>query len=203
MATIDNRRITAILLKSNIAALYDAILPIYALSAFWNTSGIDDNLPAEGDVKGVLGLYKAVSVPRISSDVALRDVELSQAGFEGVFAVPATSFLVPFVFAGPVWADISQSQGFGVALTVLRLTVFVQNTGTSGAALTVDLRVDGVSMLSAPVSVAMGSGENVGVVLPSANLINTSVPASGVLSAHILTAPNDAEGVAVNIWVKS
>lgn len=203
MATLDNLRVTALLLKSNLAAVYADVLPIYSLSAFWTVTGIDDDLPDEGEVKLVLDAYDGLKIPRNTADIALRDVKASTEAFEGVFSLPATAFLVPFTFSGPVFAPLSQSQGFGVALTLQRLTVFVQSAGTSGDALTIDIRVDGVTMLTAPISIAAATGENIGIIVPSSQIVTTAIPPSGVLSAHILTAPADAAGVGINIWVQS
>lgn len=203
MASLQHRRMTAILLQNGLNTLYNDVLPLYSLAAFWNVSGIDDDLPDEGEVKAVLDLFIPLAVPALNARAAIADVSASEEGFDGIFAVPATAFLVPFVFSGPVWAGQSQSQGFGVALELQRLTIFVQVSGTTGANLSLDLQVDDVSMLTAPVSVPVGSGDNVGVVVPSSQLVTTSIPASSVVSAHILAAPDDAEGVAVNVWVKA
>lgn len=203
MATLQNRRITAILLQNALNALYADVLPLYALSVLWAVGGIDDNLPDEGEVKAVLDGYSGIAIPALNARAALSDVDASTEPFEGLFALPATAFLVPLTFSGPVFAPLSQSQGFGVALTLQRLTVFVQSAGTSGDALTIDLRLDGVTMLAAPISIAAASGDNLGVMVPSAQIVTTAIPASGILSAHLLTAPAAASGVVLNVWVKS
>jgi hypothetical protein len=202
MATISHRRVMTILLQDVFNRLYNDVLPGYSVTAFWNVSGIDDDLPDEGEVKAIQDLYKLLVIPALNARAAYADVDASEEPFEGIFAVPSTAFLVPFVFSGPVWGGQSQSQGFGVALELQRLTVFVQDSGTTGANLSIDLQLDSVSMLTAPVSIPVGSGENVGVVVPSSQIATTAIPASGVVSAHILAAPDDAEGVAVNVWVK-
>lgn len=203
MATILHRRVQAILLQDVFNRLYNDVLPGYSVTAFWNVSSIDDDLPDEGEVKAIQDLYKQLAVPALNARAAYADIDASEEEFDGIFAVPSTAFLVPFVFSGPVYEGQSQSQGFGVALELQRLTIFVHISGTTGANLSIDLQLDDVSMLTAPVSVPVGSGENVGVVVPSSQLVTTSIPASSVVSAHILAAPDDAEGVAVNVWVKS
>ena len=129
-------------------------------------------------------------------------VMMSEEEFEGIFALPSTATLIPFIFNGPVWAGLSSAQGFGVALSLQRLSVFVQNTGTTGSNLALDVKLDGVSILTSPISVPVGSGDNVGVLVPASQIATTAIPASGVLSAHILTAPDDAESVRLNAWVK-
>jgi len=202
MATTQNRRITAILLQNALNALYNDVLPGYSLAAFWNVSGLDDDLPDEGEVKAVYELFRVLEVPALNARAALADVSASEEGFEGLFTVPSTATMVPLVFSGPVWAGLSQSQGFGVALTLQRLTVFVQNSGTAGADLSLDLRLDDVSMLTAPIVIPVGSGDNVGLIVPPSKITTTAIPSAGVLSAHIITAPDDAEGVALNVWVK-
>ncbi|MGD9125747.1 MAG: hypothetical protein PVH19_00075 [Planctomycetia bacterium] len=201
MATVQHRRIAAILLQDAIGQLNAAVAPLHALASVWTVSGINDDLPSEAEVKAVLDGYAALSIPGLNARIALADVNASTDPFDGQFAVPATAFVVPFVFAGPVWAPLEQAQGFGVALTLQRLTLFVSISGTTGADLTVDVRCDGVSMLSAVVSVPGGSGENIHVIVPDSQLITTSIPAGSVLSAHLVTAPDDAQGVTVNVWL--
>lgn len=203
MATLNNRRVTALLLKDNLNALYAEVLPLYALSSFWNASGSNEDLPAEGEVKTVMLAYETLAIRRITADTAIRDVKASSEEFEGMFTLPTTAFLVPFAFAGPVWSPLSQAQGFGVALTLQRLTVFVKHSGTAGDNLTIDLRVNDVSVLSTPVTIPINSGDNVGVIVPSFQIVTTAIPAESTLSAHILTAPDDAESVALNVWLKA
>ena len=202
MATVQHKRLTAILLQNAFSALYSGVLPGYSLTAFWNVSGIDDDLPDEGEVKAVYDQYVTLAVPALNARAAVADIAASEEDFDGLFSVPATATLIPFVFSGPVYAGLSDSQGFGVALTLQRLTIFVQNTGTTGANLSLDLRLDGITMLTSPLSIPVGSGENIGVIVPPSQIATTAIPASGVVSAHIVTAPDDAEGVAFNVWVK-
>lgn len=201
MATLQNRRITSILLQNALTALNTAVSPLYALAAVWNVSGLDDDLPDEGEVKTVLNSFAALEIPALNARSALSDVAASTETFDGLFAVPSTAFLVPFAFSGPVWSPLSQAQGFGVALKIQRLTVFVDATGTAGANLSIDLKVDDVSVLAAPLSIPIGSGDHVNLIVPSAAVTAPIIPAESVLSAHLLAAPDDAEGVTVNVWL--
>lgn len=85
MASADDRRMTAILLKRNLTELYGQVMPIYAQAYAWTLNNIDSLLPDEGEVKAVLTQYSAIKVSRISADNALRDIQSSTAEFTGEF----------------------------------------------------------------------------------------------------------------------
>jgi len=85
MASTDERRITAILLKKNLREFYAATMPLYALSASWSLNESDAELPGEGEVKEVLTRYNALKIPRISIEQSLREIQNSTDEFDGMW----------------------------------------------------------------------------------------------------------------------
>jgi hypothetical protein len=206
MASINNRRIVALLLQEKLNSLYAEVLPLYALANAWTLNSIDDDLPTEGEVKTVLEDYAALAVPATNTRAAVLDVGNSEETFDGAFAVPSTAFIRPFEFGGPVWGGAYQSQGFGIDLSIVRMTIFAGDTGTpgaSGSVITVDAQVDGVSLFSTLPEIAADSGTDVNYVVPDAYFITKSIPASGILKIHLPTMPDDAENITVNVWLQS
>jgi len=201
MATLLNRRVTGILLQNALNDINAAVSPLYALANVWTLNGIDDDLPAEAEVKAVLENYANLQVPALNVRAALSDVAASTEEFDGLFAVPSTAFAYSFNFDGPVWTGQSAAQGFGVSLSVVRVALFVGASGTNGADLTVDLRIDGTSIFATLPSIPITSGANVHYLVPDSYLNTKTLPAESVLSAHLTAAPNDAEDLRVNVWL--
>lgn len=206
MASLLNRRLTALLLKEKLSQLYTAVFPYHFLADGWTVNGIDDDLPDEGEVKAVLDGWIAIEKPALNARAAIEDVNASTEEYTGIFAVPSTTFIIPFNFDGPVWAGQNQSQGFGTDLTIQAVTIFCGDSGAAGDNLTVDTRIDAVSIFSSLPEIPINSGEDVIVIVPSSQISITSIPAASVVSGHIVTAPgpapDDAQDVKINIWVK-
>jgi hypothetical protein len=202
MATPQNCRISAILLQNAVAALYADVEPIYSLVSLWTLDGLDNALPAEGEIKAMLTAYTALEIPALNARASLADVAASTEDFDGLYAVAATASMIPVQFAGPVWAGQSQSQGFGVALTIQRLVLLCGSTGTGGADLDIDIRIDGVSIFTDRPTLAAASGDDQARILLAPSIPTRAIPAQSLVSVHLVACPDDAADVTVNLWLK-
>lgn len=113
----------------------------------------------------------------------------------------ASPFFFPFIFAGPIWTGQMQHIGFKAALEIQRAVIFVENIGTTGDNLVVDLRINSNSILDPLPSIAPGTGATVCQAIPETDFDQIAIPSDGILSAHLLSTPDDAQGITVNVWL--
>lgn len=204
--------------QAAIDAVYLQLHSLRYVSRQWTLACLNQFLPDPFEIKTVVAQYQALKFPRLEAQSAVAVMLTAQPedgiadapaycgpfvgpGFDGVFETSAP-FVAPFRFDGPVWAGQSVSQAFGLELTLQVVSLFVLDTGTGGDALTIDLRLAGVSILTEPITIAADSGANVTLVVPALQLTTFTIPGAGVVSAHLLTVPTGAAGVTVNWWMK-
>lgn len=202
MATSEHIRAVGLTVQACVETLYSDILPVYGVTSTWVFNSIDDDLPAEGDVKAQLNAYEAIAKLPVNLSPALQDVKASTGTpAEGIFYLPSTIFPILFRIEGVVIPGEFGAQAFGTNLHIERVTLFCEETGSGGSDLVVDVQKDGGSLFSALPTIPANSGDDVLLIVSEDDVSDASIDASDVLTASIVSCPDDCQGVLLTIWV--
>lgn len=198
MATYNNVRAIALILKEAAETLYTQIATVYGAVSSWNLTADDLSLPAEGDVKAEIQAYSSISPGKLNLNTALNDVLSStEPASPGVFALPATASPISFSALGQVPLNVVLGQqGVDASLTLFRASILVK-TIESGINFEFDILVNDVSILTTPFSLAAGSQQ----VQITADFLSNTLSPGDILSYKALAG--SAESVSSTLWVQS
>lgn len=204
MASIENVRAVALILQQCVEALYTDIISVYGVTSGWNVTGLDEDLPPEGDVKSILGEYEQISKFPVNLASAVRDVkESTEAVVEGLFFLPTTVYPLVFRIEGPVIPGVFDTQSFGTDLEIEKITVFCKDTGTGGNNLVLDVMLNSNSIFANLPLIPANSGNNVLYIVPDEDISETSILSADVLEAITAFAPDGCRDVTLTIWVRA
>lgn len=204
MATSENIRAVGLILQECVDALYSDILPVYGVTSGWILSSIDDDLPAEEEVKAQLEAYEALAKLPISLSSAIQDVRASTGiPAEGIFYLPATVFPLISRIDGPVIIGEFDSKSFGLNLEIQKITLFCKDTGSPGDDLTVDIHKNGESIFSVLPTIAAASGDDVLYIIPDATITEKYILSADVLTSLVVSTPIGCRFILLIIWVKT
>lgn len=204
MATLEHVRAVALVLQQCAETLYNDVLPVYGITDAWNVTGLDGDLPPEGEVKSTLELYEQITKLPINLASALRDVKASTGTpIGGLFYLPSTIFPILFKLEGVVIPGDFGSQAFGTPLHIERITLFCEETGSGGSDLVVDVQKGGGSLFSTLPTIPANSGDDVLYIVPNGDISETSISSSDVLTASVVSHPDVCQGVLLAIWVQA